>query len=213
MAKREYTIVRKDRAGYDATKVPTAIDVAWAAGIYEGEGSCGKAGHNGKSFNVCVPQKYPELLYRLKDLFGGRVTLYENGVGKGGKFQVYHWSICGDRARVFLGCIYPFLTARRKAQIESTSANDFLEYVEDLLHPVFGSDLYKIHESLWERVRQNIEIQRKKAKEHRKKMLAAYELSRANDQEYKEKKRDAQRRRRKLAKEQKLHLVEVQNSA
>jgi hypothetical protein len=152
MMKREYKIVKKDKAGLDAVKTPTAIDVAWAAG-------------------------------------------------------------CGDRARVFLGCIYPFMTSRRKAQIESTSANDFLEYVADLLHPVFGSEPYTVYESLWERVKQNVDIQRKKALEHRRKYHTEYELKRANDLVYREKKREAQRQRRKLAKEQKLHLVEMQKSA
>ncbi len=211
--KRDYTIVRKDRDGFDATKKPTAIDVAWAAGIYEGEGSCCKAGHNGKSFNVLISQKDPELLYRLKELFGGRVSLYTNGVGKGGKFYVYHWSICGDRGRVFLSCIYPFLTARRKAQIEATSANDFLEYVADLLHPNFGNDPYMIYESIWAQVRANIELRKKKALEHKRKRHAEYEMKRANDLGYKEKKREAQRRRRQLQKEQKVHLVEMQKTA
>src|ERR1700733_5848744 len=111
--KREYKIVRKDRAGYDATKKPTAIDVAWAAGIYEGEGCCVKAGKNKQAFSVMVSQKDPELLYRLKEWFGGRVTLYKNGVGKkDSNFQVYHWLVCGDRGRVFLACIFPFMTAR-----------------------------------------------------------------------------------------------------
>lgn len=212
--KREYTIVRKDREGFDAIKKPTAIDVAWAAGIYEGEGTCVKAGHDGKSFSVLIVQKDPELLYRIKDWFGGRLTLCKNGPREDrNKFQAYHWVVCGDRARVFLGCIYPFLTARRKAQIESTTANDFLEYVEDLLHPVFGTEPYLIHESLWERVRRNIELTRQKAREHKKKRHAQYELKRANDPVYKEKKRQSQRERRKLAKEQKLHLVEMQKSA
>jgi len=212
--KREYKIVRKDRAGYDAIKKPTAIDVAWSAGIYEGEGSCCKAGNNNQSFVVLVSQKDPEILYRLKDWFGGNVTLYKNGVGKkGSNFEVYHWRICGDRGRVFLGCIYPFLTARRKSQIDTTSANDFLEYVDDLLHPVFGAESFSIYDSLWERVKQNIEVQRRRAIEHKRKRQAAYDLSRANDGIYKEKRREAQRQRRKLQKEQKLHLVEMQKLA
>ena len=206
--KREYTIVRKDRAGFDAVKKPTAIDVAWAAGIYEGEGCCVKAGNSYNSFSVMVSQKDPELLYRLKEFFGGRVTQYKNG-----KFDVYHWVVCGDRGRVFLGCIYPFLTARRKAQIENTTANDFLEYIADLLHPVFGDEPYTVYESLWERVRQNIELTRQRAREHKRKRHAEYELERANDLVYKEKKRDAQRRRRQLQKDQNLHLVEMQKSA
>lgn len=214
IVKREYKIVRKDREGFDAVKKPTAVDVAWCAGIYEGEGSCSKAGMHKQAFVVLVSQKDPEILYRLKDWFGGTVKLYKNGVGhKGSNFEVYHWRISGDRGRVFLACIYPFLTARRKSQVEGTSANEFLEYVEDLLHPVFGNEPYMIYESLWERVRQNIEIQKQKSREHYRKIRAAYELRRANDEEYREKKRESQRQRRKLQKEQKLHLVETQKLA
>ena len=58
--------IRRDKPGLDATKAPTALDVAWAAGIYEGEGSCVAGGTKGKSFSVTVTQKDPELLYRCE---------------------------------------------------------------------------------------------------------------------------------------------------
>jgi hypothetical protein len=124
--------VHKDKPGLDATKTPTALDVAWAAGIYEGEGSCVVSGKGKKSFSASVSQKDPELLYRMRDLFGGGVKFYQN-VGPGHKFDCYHWVICGDRARAFLGAIYPHLTARRKAQIDSTSVRNFLDFAYDLL--------------------------------------------------------------------------------
>jgi len=125
--------VRENKPGLEPIKVPTAIDVAWAAGIYEGEGTCSiKGGSSGKgSYSTTVSQKDPELLYRLRDLFGGSVNLYKVGTKR--KFEVHHWLVSGDKARGFLAAIYPFLTCRRKAQIDATNARFFLEYASDLL--------------------------------------------------------------------------------
>lgn len=124
--------IRKDKQGIDPIRYATDLEVAWAAGIFEGEGSCSRSGSNKKSFVVSVTQKDPELLYRLRDLFGGRVKLYRNDRGiipvKAGRLMIFAWRLCGDRARVFLAAIYPFLTARRKSQVDSTSAIHFREF-------------------------------------------------------------------------------------
>ena len=56
---RTYKIVKKDRKGMDAVRRPTAIDIAWAAGIYEGEGSC-ITNHNAKWSDVVCCQREPE---------------------------------------------------------------------------------------------------------------------------------------------------------
>ncbi|HTF68231.1 MAG TPA: hypothetical protein VK638_36700 [Edaphobacter sp.] len=97
-----------------ATKAPSAIDIAWSAGIYEGEGTCRNTCKTKTGFMLSVVQKDPELLYRLRDWFGGSVRLMGSGV--------YTWDACGDRARVFMGVTYPFFTARRKAQVDATGA-------------------------------------------------------------------------------------------
>jgi hypothetical protein len=122
-----------NRPELEPTKVPTAIDIAWAAGIFEGEGSCVASGHEKKSFSVTVSQKDPELLYRLRDMFGGGIKLYNTG--KERRFPIYYWHLCGDRGRAFIGVVYPFLTARRKVQIDSTAVSEFLVYASDLLIP------------------------------------------------------------------------------
>ena len=114
--------VRGNKPELDATKVPTAIDIAWAAGIYEGEGCCrlcgGGTGKRG--FTAAVAQKDPELLYRLRDWFGGSI------LDQGPKHDLRIWNIGGDRARIFISLIYGYMTARRKSQIDSTGALDFL---------------------------------------------------------------------------------------
>lgn len=117
---------KTDRAGLDATRIPSDIEIAWAAGVYEGEGSCVRTGPKSNSFSVTISQKDPELLYRLREMFGGSVFFRYQGKQR---FTVYTWVLCGTRARIFLAAIFPWLTARRKIQIEATSAKEFLEFV------------------------------------------------------------------------------------
>jgi len=107
----------------DATKVPSGLEVAWAAGVYEGEGTCRNAGKTKRGIMISVTQKDPEILHRLRDLFGGSVR--DNGTGNG----IHVWDACGDRARVFLGMIYEWLSARRKTQVDATGALEFLQGV------------------------------------------------------------------------------------
>jgi hypothetical protein len=214
--KRNYYIVRGNRGGkeLDATKPPTAIDVAWAAGIYEGEGTCSTKGGGNKSYTVCVSQKDPELLYRLRDWFGGKVTLYKNGVGKkGSNFEVHQWRLCGDRSRVFLGCIYPFLTARRKAQIDSTSARFFLDEVTDLLTPAFDTEPYSVCIALWDRLQEIVKRQHQKAAEHKKQRHHSYHVKKSQDPAWMEKRRLQTAQRRKLQKEQSLKVVGITKTA
>src|SRR5271170_6920004 len=105
--------VRPGRPDLDATKVPSLIDIAWSAGIYEGEGCCRLAGKTKRGLMIQVAQKDPELLYRLRDWFGGSVKFAHCSTVPADQ-QVYSWSACGDRARIFLALIYSFMTARRK---------------------------------------------------------------------------------------------------
>ena len=65
-----------------ATERPTMLDIAWAAGIFEGEGSCSPMRiyntKRQKSWIVAraeVAQKDPWLCHRLRALFGGSVKV------------------------------------------------------------------------------------------------------------------------------------------
>ena len=91
----------------NSTKNPTINDIYWAAGIYEGEGSCA---NTGRSEFASVDQKDPYLLYIMRDFFGGRIYKYPN--------QICHrWAIFGARARGFMQTIYILLSPRRQKQI------------------------------------------------------------------------------------------------
>lgn len=112
---------RPNRPELEATKIPTSIDIAWAAGIYEGEGCCRNCGKTKRGFMAPVAQKDPELLYRLRDWFGGSIN---QSKVKG--TVIHNWNVCGDRARVFIALIYGYMTARRRTQIDATESLTYL---------------------------------------------------------------------------------------
>lgn len=107
MAKRGY-----NNPAFAPTEQPTALDIAWAAGIFEGEG------HYGKNHKVVILQKDPWILYRLRNLFGGTVGSRIAGCAKRPYFE---WRVYGDRARSFTGTIYGYLSPRRQEMIDSRS--------------------------------------------------------------------------------------------
>jgi hypothetical protein len=68
---------------------------------------------------VSIAQKDPELLYWIRDWFGGSIR-------EATKNSCHHLEICGDRGRIFISLIYGFMTTRRKAQIDATGAMEYL---------------------------------------------------------------------------------------
>ena len=107
------------KPGLDAKVHPTMLDIAWGAGIFEGEGWCqGKARSgttNGTTTHAAVGQKYPWLCHRLKALFGG--SIYSHGRGRESS-----WNIHGARARGFLMTVFTFLSPHRRAQVRKALA-------------------------------------------------------------------------------------------
>ena len=88
-------------------KHPTMLDIAWAAGIYEGEGTtC----FNNKTEQVVVSQKDPWILKKLREFFGGSVNPKTGGG--------FNWLISGSLARGFLMTIFTFQSPWRKEQIK-----------------------------------------------------------------------------------------------
>ena len=89
-----------------ATETPSPFDIAWAAGIFEGEGCCADGA------SVAVTQKDTWLLYKLQTFFGGTVSLnYSNGCSR--------WVLTRARARGFLMTVFYFLSPKRKLQVLS----------------------------------------------------------------------------------------------
>ena len=86
---------------------PTSLDIAWAAGVYEGEGCASGKGPG----TIMVTQQDTWILERLKALFGGSFYKTYNGSG------CTNWVLCGARARGFALTIYAYLSPRRREQI------------------------------------------------------------------------------------------------
>jgi hypothetical protein len=102
-----------------ATLHPTNLEIAWAAGIYEGEGSCQLS--KGTT-HASVSQKDLWLPQKLRDLFGGSVRQRDPHASKsridGKEYPRLcgEWYITGARARGFLMTMYKFLSPRRQDQ-------------------------------------------------------------------------------------------------
>jgi hypothetical protein len=96
------------------TEWPTTHDIAWAAGIYEGEGSCFP---NSNTISLVVPQKDTWILERFRALFGGSIGLNRTT-------GVYRWTVSGARARGLAMTIYGLLSPRRQQQIRKAYSLD-----------------------------------------------------------------------------------------
>jgi len=100
--------------------VISLLDIAWAAGIFEGEGTCPRRSKTNRTTTASVTQKDLWLLHRLQELFGGTVRQYSQKEGLYGR-----WFASGERARGFLMTVYAFLSPRRKAQVRAALYTDF----------------------------------------------------------------------------------------
>jgi hypothetical protein len=103
-----------------ATSRPSVRDLAWAAGFYEGEGSCNYATG---SEHMYVGQMERETVDRLQSLFGGSVRQYQGHHIPGYHSQPYwRWTVHGPRARGVLLTLYGLLSTKRRAQIRKVLA-------------------------------------------------------------------------------------------
>jgi len=106
-----------------SSTTPTVLDIAWAAGVYEGEGyvNISKAGNKLKKdgseykrIQVSVVQKEPWLIDRLLQLFGGHKYLRIQEAQ-----PLYSWICSGSRASGFLMTIYKFLSPWKQIQADA----------------------------------------------------------------------------------------------
>lgn len=157
-----------------------------------------------------MTQKDPEFLYKLRDIFGGSVKGYDNG-----GFWINHWRVSGNKARAFLGSIYPMLTARRKEQIDATGARGFLNDTAHLISVERKSEECPIYRSLWDWMDEREVESRKLAKEHKTKRVNKHYADKSQDKVWMEKRRlaTAKWREEKKKKEQLLNVVEMKKTA
>lgn len=91
-----------------------AVDVAWAAGFLEGEGTFCNAG----SPRVDCGQAQREPLERLVALFGGSLTLRKKTNGFGSK-PIWIWRLYANEAVQVMMTLYVLMSPKRKAEIEA----------------------------------------------------------------------------------------------
>ena len=110
------------RSSSAPTLHPTAKDIAWAAGIIEGEGSVWKAPkcHFGQGIKLTVVQKDAWILEKLRNLFGGKVGSQKSTYGPPSRLP--KWAISGPRAYGLTMTIYQFMSPRRQEQFRSVWA-------------------------------------------------------------------------------------------
>ena len=99
------------------TQLVTRDDIIWAAGIFEGDGTCG---WSGKTEHAIVCQKDTWLLEKLRSLFGGNIYTNTRTSIDGVDRVIHNWRISGARARGLLQSIYGLLSPRRQKQIRRT---------------------------------------------------------------------------------------------
>jgi hypothetical protein len=92
----------------------TVADLAWAAGIIDGEGSIGIYRNTTKSharltLQVSVGNTDPRMCLRLRDLFGGSVYAVHHRKGK----SYLNWAVVGKRAADLCHLIEPYVICKR----------------------------------------------------------------------------------------------------
>jgi hypothetical protein len=110
-----------ERPDLKAVERPGNQDIAWAAGAYEGEGTCSnnarinRSGRRNRSFRVDLTQKDRWLCDRLRALFGGSVGYHERH--RADRPPMHSWRISGTRAHGFALTVYRYLSPRRQRQM------------------------------------------------------------------------------------------------
>lgn len=96
----------------------TKTELAWVAGLLEGEGCFSKKSNKGTARNVIVSCQMtdPDVLRRLHRLAGGTFHgPYPNGPR--GRLPRYTWRVHGETARSLMADLLPLMGLRRSARI------------------------------------------------------------------------------------------------
>lgn len=90
------------------------LDLGWAAGFLEGEGSfvvCGRYGGTDRGIVLRAGQNEIEPLEKLKRLFGGHISQ--------GADRHYSWGLTGHKAFGLAMTLWTLMGQRRRGQIEA----------------------------------------------------------------------------------------------
>jgi hypothetical protein len=100
---------------------PTSLELAWAAGLIEGEGTFNRTGGKHQTMHterIGVRQVDRECVDRLQRLFGGSVNPVDYSKNPISKAKtLWHWGVYGSRARGVMQTLYTFFSQVRRQQI------------------------------------------------------------------------------------------------
>ncbi len=91
---------------YAPTERVTNREILWAAGFWEGDGTCSRH-KNSESAGASQKDRWP--LEIMKKYFGGSISTQGP--------NLWQWYVHGARARGFLQTIYGLVSPRRQGQI------------------------------------------------------------------------------------------------
>jgi hypothetical protein len=94
---------------------PIQRDLGWAAGFYEGEGSCFYS-KTARSHRLVINQVEREPLERMIQYFGGHIHSIPARLRSQ---QSWRWQCYGARARGIALTLYALLSKKRQAQIRT----------------------------------------------------------------------------------------------
>lgn len=99
---------------------------AWAVGFLEGEGHFGADRVSSGYWRpkIVAGQKDPEVLLRLKDLYGGWLWCVKRRQPARRREEYYTWAVSGAVALRLMRHLRPSLSRRRQAQIARVLAKD-----------------------------------------------------------------------------------------
>ncbi len=95
------------------------VDLHWAAGFLDGEGSFQALERNGNA-TVVSDQKYRPSLEKLQRIFGGYIYIRRRKPGSAfpGSQDYFIWQVAGRRAIEVMMTLYVLMSPYRKGQIE-----------------------------------------------------------------------------------------------
>jgi hypothetical protein len=118
--------------------------LVWTAGFFDGEGciSLQRRRRDGNVYHrlrINASQNDPEALYRLRAVWGGSVSLYEEK-------RAAQWTLAETRAREFLEAVAPYLIVKRR------EAEVALRYVRECARPPGTKNLSRLEVALREQL-------------------------------------------------------------
>lgn len=97
----------------DDAMMPGVSDVAWTAGIIDGEGSVVPTFQNTSPVRIKVSNTSMSMLVRLQSIWGGRIASHPHPSHRVKCKAVWDWEIYAAQKRAFLDAILPYLTTKR----------------------------------------------------------------------------------------------------